>query len=385
MPARPIQDRVDLHADVPLAPRTTLGLGGPAHWLTDISHSGALLQALRWASVRRETVALLGGGSNVVVADAGFDGLVVHLGLRGVERERSGASVLVTAGAGEPWDPFVEATVEAGFAGLECLSGIPGTVGAAPIQNVGAYGREVAEVLEAVRVLDRESLEERTLGPDACGFGYRDSRFRRDPERFAVLSVTFRLTPDGPPAVRYPELERAVASAGRELTLAAVRETVLALRRSKSMVIEPEDPNRRSVGSFFVNPVLSAAEARRVAERAAVVGAVRDPSEVPRFPAGGGGAGDRTQDRTQEQTKDQTKLSAGWLIEAAGFAKGTRRGPVGISSRHALALVHHGGGTTAELLALAREIRDTVRERFGVTLRPEPVFLGFDRPDPLAG
>ncbi len=373
MDPSPIPRSVQLREDVPLAPRTTLGLGGPAHWLADVSRSGALIQALRWASVRREKVALLGGGSNMVVADAGFDGLVVHLGLRGLEHERSGGSVLVTAAAGEPWDPVVRSTVEAGLAGLECLSGIPGTVGAAPIQNVGAYGREVADVLEAVRVLDRKSLEERTLGRGECGFGYRDSRFRRDPERFAVLSVTFRLVPNGPPTVRYPELERAVASAGRELGLPAVRETVLALRRSKSMVIEPWDPNRRSVGSFFVNPVLPAAEARRVAERAAVVGAVRDPSEVPRFPVGGGAAG------------EQTKLSAGWLIEAAGFTKGTRRGTVGVSSRHALALVHHGGGTTSDLIALAREIRDTVRERFGVTLRPEPVFLGFARPDPLAG
>ncbi len=384
---------------MPLAPRTTLGLGGPARWLLEAERAEEVVAALRWAATERIDAVVLGGGSNVVVADAGVDALVIQLRLRGVERaqtregtgEGPGDRVRVTAAAGEPWDALVAATVADGLAGLECLSGIPGTVGAAPIQNVGAYGQEVADVLESVRVLDRhdlgdgKGLEVRTLPASACGFGYRDSRFRRHPGRFVVLAVTFLLTPGGAPVLRYPELARAVAGRGEEgdrseqgdearpPDLRRVREAVLALRRSKSMVLDPGDQNRRdqrSVGSFFVNPVVPAAEAARIAERAAALGVVDDPAAVPSFPAGG---------------EDERKLSAGWLIEAAGFRKGERRGPVGISSRHALALVHHGGGTTADLLALAREIRGRVHDRFGVRLRPEPVFLGSGEGDPLGG
>ena len=371
---------------VPLAPLTTLGLGGRARYFLEAPDGATLAAALGWARDEGLPAVLLAGGSNVVVADAGVDGLVVRMAQRGVRRDRAreaaetggdraaaesgsgGAAVeLWTVAAGEPWDPLVERAVAAGLAGIECLSGIPGTAGATPIQNVGAYGQEVSEVVESVRVLDRASLEERELAPAECAFGYRDSRFRREPERHAVLAVTFRLAPGGAAATRYPELERAVAATGEPPTLAAVRRTVLALRRAKSMVIEPGDDNRRSVGSFFVNPVLPAAEAEAVVARALAAGAARDPSEVPRFAAEEG----------------RVKLSAGWLIERAGFPKGTRRGAVGISSRHALALVHHGGGTTADLLALAREVRRAVRDRFGVTLRPEPVFLGFGEADPL--
>lgn len=362
-----------LRRDAPLAPLTTLDLGGPARYFLEARDDPSVVAALRWAREEGVEVTLLGGGSNVVVADAGVDGLVVRLALRGVERHRSTRSgpELWTVAAGEPWDPLVDRVVAEGLAGIECLSGIPGTAGATPIQNVGAYGQEVAEVVESVRVLDRASLEERTMAPEECGFAYRDSLFRRRPERFAVLAVTLRLERGGEPAVRYPELERAVSAAGEEPTLASVRRAVLALRRSKSMVVEPGDENRRSVGSFFVNPVLPAEEAEAVVERALAAGAAGDPSEVPRFEAG------------PEGSKRRIKLSAGWLVERAGFPKGTRRGPVGISSRHALALVHHGGGTAADLVALAREVRRGVRERFGVTLRPEPVFLGFGEGDPL--
>lgn len=358
---------------VPLAPLTSLGLGGPARWFLDATEPEEVREALARAAADGTPTVLLGGGSNVVVADEGVDALVVRLGLRGVSSRRDGDAVVVTAAAGEPWDPFVEAAVADRLAGVECLSGIPGTVGASPIQNVGAYGQEVSETVTEVRVLDLESFEERRLGPEECRFGYRDSRFRRNPGRFAVLGVTFRLLPGGEPAVRYPELERAVAETEGERggppgspSLVAVRETVLALRRSKSMVFDPDDENRRSVGSFFVNPVLTAAEAELVVERAVAAGAAEGPEDVPRY-----------------QTDDGVKLPAAWLIEAAGFEKGTRRGPVGISSRHSLALVHHGGGTTADLVALAREVRDGVRERFGVTLRPEPIFLGFGGGDPL--
>ncbi|HUP43675.1 MAG TPA: UDP-N-acetylmuramate dehydrogenase [Thermoanaerobaculia bacterium] len=378
---------------VALAPLTTLGLGGRARYFLEAPDGATLAAALGWARDEGLPAVLLAGGSNVVVADAGVDGLVVRMAQRGVRRDRAreaaeaggdraaaesgsggAAAELWTVAAGEPWDPLVERAVAAGLAGIECLSGIPGTAGATPIQNVGAYGQEVSQVIESVRVLDRSSLAERELAPEECAFGYRDSRFRHRPERHAVLAVTFRLAPGGAAATRYPELARAVAATGEPPTLAAVRRTVLALRRAKSMVIEPGDDNRRSVGSFFVNPVLPAAEAEAVVARALAAGAARDPTEVPRFAAGAGPAG----------PAGQVKLSAGWLIERAGFPKGTRRGAVGISSRHALALVHHGGGTTADLLALAREVRRAVRDRFGVTLRPEPVFLGFGEADPLS-
>jgi len=261
----------------------------------------------------------------------------------------------------------VSRAVAENLAGVECLSGIPGTVGATPVQNVGAYGQEVGEVVDSVRVLERATLRELTLGADECGFGYRTSRLRVEPDRFVVLAVTLRLVPGGAPLLGYPELERAVAEGDSARTLAGVRQAVLDLRRAKSMVLDPADPNRRSAGSFFVNPVVGPEQAEEVVRRALALEIVRAPDEVPRFLADGG----------------RTKLSAAWLIERAGFARGYRRGAVGLSSRHALALVHHGGGSTAELVALARDIRSAVEARWGVRLAPEPVFLGFPPGDPL--
>jgi UDP-N-acetylmuramate dehydrogenase len=255
---------------------------------------------------------------------------------------------------------------------LECLSGIPGRVGATPIQNVGAYGQEVGEHLHHVRVVDRESLEVRTLSPDECELGYRDSVFKRQPDRYVVTEVGFALVPDGAPTVRYTELERALIGAPDASSLATVRDAVLALRRKKSMVIDEDDPNRRSAGSFFTNPIVSASIADRLVERAVADGLVPRAADVPRWEAAP--APDGT---------PRTKLAAGWLIERAGIAKGTRAGSVGISSKHALALVHHGGGTASELLTLARRVRDAVRDRFGVTITPEPTLWGF-AVDPLS-
>ena len=341
---------------VPLAPFTTLELGGPARHFVQAADEGAVVEALRWADARKLPVALLGGGSNLVVSDAGFDGLVVRIATRGVRFETSPGDATVTAAAGEPWDTLVAESVGRGLGGVECLSGIPGLVGATPIQNVGAYGQEVAETIRSVRVLERGSWQTRELSPAACGFGYRDSNFKREPGRFVVLAVTFGLRPGAAPALRYRELADSLAGAGKApATLADARAAVLALRAKKSMLVTPRDPNRRSVGSFFMNPILAAEEADAVAARAGDEGA-----RMPRWPASDG----------------RIKLSAGWLIERAGIARGLRRGPVGVSSAHALALVHHGGGTTAALLALAREIQEAVRKRFDVTLVPEPNFLG---------
>ena len=349
-------DGLDILEDIPLAPRTTLELGGPARFYLAARDEATVGRALAWAAKRGIRVAILGGGSNLVVGDAGFDGLVVEMAQRGaVDRKESG-HVAVTAAAGEGWDELVQRTVDAGLAGLECLSGIPGRVGASPIQNVGAYGQEVSETIRAVRVLDRRSLEVLDRSPRECAFAYRDSAFKREPDRFVVLAVTFALRPGGAPAVRYAELQRALADTPAP-SLAAVRDTVIALRRQKSMVIDPADANRRSAGSFFTNPIVSTEDAERVVRVALDEGLVAQPEDVPRWPTDDG----------------RVKLAAGWLIERAGVQKGERHGPVGISTRHALALVHHGGGTTAALLALAEAVAQKVRARFDVALEREPV------------
>lgn len=335
-------------ARVALAPCSTLELGGDAEHFVEAEDEATIVEALRWAAERGAPVTILGGGSNVVIADEGVRGLVIRIATRGIEIDPASGRVVVAAG--EPWDPIVALAVGEGLAGIECLSGIPGLAGATPIQNVGAYGQEVAETIESVRVLDRTTFEVGTLTPEACDFAYRDSRFKRHPDRFVVLGVTFALRPRGAPAVRYAELQRALA--GEVVpTLARVRDTVIALRRAKSMGIDPDDENRRSVGSFFTNPIVDADTAARV------LGVHPD---APHWPAAEG----------------RTKLAAGWLIERAGIRRGERAGTVGVSSRHALALVHHGGGRTADLLQLAARIRAAVRDAFGITLVPEPVFLG---------
>jgi UDP-N-acetylmuramate dehydrogenase len=346
-------------SDVPLAPFTTLELGGPARFFVEATDEGTVVEALRWARERAVPVFVLGGGSNLVVGDGGFDGLVLRVVPRGVRFSGAGDLALVEVSAGEPWDAVVAQTVARGCAGLECLSGIPGLAGATPIQNVGAYGQDVAETVRAVRALDRQSGAVVELPPAACGFSYRDSAFKRAPDRYVVLAVSFALRAGAPPALRYQEL-REVLAAVPAPSLAETRTAVLTLRRRKSMVIDAHDPNRRSVGSFFTNPVVPRAQGERLIERAVAQGLVARREDVPLFAAADGAM----------------KVAAGWLIERSGMHKGLRRGPVGISSNHALALVHHGGAATADLLALAREVRDAVEGRFGIRLVPEPTLLG---------
>ena len=358
-----------LQSDVPLAPLTSLELGGPAGSLVTIADVRDAVEAVRWARRRRQPVTVLGGGSNVVVADAGVSGLVLNVALGGLDYRHEGGAVFVTAGAGEVWDDVVAESTARGLAGIECLSGVPGLVGATPIQNVGAYGQEVGDVVESVRVLDLETLEDHGLSAAECRFAYRDSVFRRNPGRWLVLEVTFRLRPAGAPTLAYGDLQRALASRDAMPTVAEVREAVLDLRRSKSMVLDPKDPNRRSVGSFFVNPVMAIDDLAGADRCGRASGVLIGGDEVPTFEIGEG----------------FVKVPAGWLIEKAGFRKGMRRGRVGISSAHALALVHYGGGTAGDLIALAREIRDGVRRAFGIDLRPEPVFLGFSTGNPLDG
>ena len=346
---------------VPLAPLTTFELGGPARRFVEVADEPALIEALADAHARGDEVLVLGGGSNLVVADAGFPGTVVRLVLRGIASRERGELVQIDVAAGEPWEPFVARCVEAGLAGVECLSGIPGLVGATPIQNVGAYGQEVADTIATVRTVHRASGAVRERTADECRFAYRHSAFKDVEARDEVVTrVTFVLARGGAASVRYPELARALQDRGGASSLAAVRDVVLAIRRGKSMLLDPADPNRRSAGSFFTNPIVTPQDADAIAARGVDLG------PMPRFPNG-----------------DRVKLSAGWLMERAGFARGTRRGAVGISSHHALALVHHGGATSAALLDLAVEIVNAVHARFGVRLRPEPVLIGFAADHPL--
>jgi UDP-N-acetylmuramate dehydrogenase len=360
--------RPPLQENVPLAPLTTIGLGGPARHFADAGSVEACRAALAWARDAGVAVHLMGGGSNVVFADDGFRGLVLRVGCRGRAFRPAGrGTVLAEAAAGEEWDDFVRECVGRGLGGLECLSGIPGRAGAAPIQNVGAYGQEVGETIERVCAIDRRTLKDVEFTGSACGFRYRGSRFKGpDRGRYAITSVAFRLPSGARPRVRYADLERELESrgappaslpAGRE-GLDAVREAVLAVRRRKSMLLDPADPDARSVGSFFENPVLGLEAFRALEARWREGGGTE---AVPSFEAEGAGG--------------SRKVAAAWLIEQAGFPKGLRRGGVGISSRHALALVN-AGGTARELMALAEEIRAGVWRRFGVALELEPDVVG---------
>jgi UDP-N-acetylmuramate dehydrogenase len=328
-----------------LADLTTLRLGGPAARLVEARSEEALVEAVADADRAGRPLLLLAGGSNVVVADEGFPGDVVRVLTRGIARD--GATLDVAAG--EPWDPFVARCVGAGLAGVEALSGIPGSVGATPIQNVGAYGQDVRETIAAVRILDRRSGEVGELAAADCGFTYRSSAFKRDPSRWVVLSVRFVLQERAAAPARYAELARAV---GDEAPLDEIRAAVLSLRREKGMVLDPADHDTWSAGSFFTNPILDVAAFAPLAARGA-----------PSWPEPDG----------------RVKTSAAWLIEHAGFSRG-HGDPAGIalSTKHVLALTNRGAGTTAQLVALAREIAAGVREAFGVDLHPEPVFAGHE-------
>ena len=401
-----------------LAGYTTLGLGGPAARFIEAGSDDQVIASVREADLSGEPVLVLGGGSNLVVADEGFPGTVVHMATRGVEVRsgRDGAAVAVAAG--EDWDSLVEFCVEEGLSGLECLSGIPGLTGATPIQNVGAYGQEVAETIVTVRAYDRLLDRPVELANADCGFGYRTSAFKRRTEagpragltragltgagltgagltgagltgagltgagmtraapsraamspaaatgRFVVLGVTFRLAPDPLSApVRYAELARVLGvGEGGRVPLGEARSAVLALRRGKGMVLDPGDPDTRSAGSFFTNPVLDRRQFAEVERRAAAMsGRPGQEVSVPHFAAADG----------------QVKVPAAWLIEHAGFAKGyPADGSARISSKHTLALTNPGGASTASLVALAREIRNGVRQAFGVELVSEPVLVG---------
>jgi UDP-N-acetylmuramate dehydrogenase len=346
---------IEPRARVPLAPLSTLGVGGDAAWFARAGTAGDVAAAHRWCADRKTPLFVLGGGSNLVIADGGIDGLVVQMALRGVEFVNDGHDTIVHAGAGEAWDDVVAATVARGLAGFECLSGIPGSVGGTPIQNVGAYGQDVSNTLQEVTVFDRHTGQ--TLGMSAadCRFGYRMSRFKSDDAgRFVVCDVTFRLRP-GPPTVTYPDVIAHLEKAGAgSPDVAAVRDAVLAIRRRKGMVLDASDPDTRSVGSFFMNPVVRAGDHARLASSSG--------GPAPGFVLPGG----------------DVKVPAAWLIERAGFARGHASGAVGLSSKHPLAIINRGGATARDVLDFAGRIKRQVADRFGILLRPEPVFAGFE-------
>ncbi len=350
-----------LQRDVPLAPLTTLRLGGHAARVATIRDETELLEALSEAEGAGREVFVLGGGSNVVVSDEGFPGLILCMASVGIEVSRRGGHVRLEVAAGENWDALVTRAVDEGWSGVECLAGIPGRVGATPIQNVGAYGQEVRETVASVRAFDRAARSFVDLDAKDCGFAYRTSRFRGN-DRYVIVRVTFDLEVRSESApLRYAEIARTLGvHEGERAPSREVRSAALALRREKGMLLDPEDPDSVSVGSFFVNPTLTPLELDALEKRASAGGLLRAGEAVPRFAADGG----------------LFKVPAGWLVERAGFRKGYRRGPVGVSAKHALALVHHGQGTTRELLELAREIQQGVRRSFGTELHPEPILLG---------
>jgi UDP-N-acetylmuramate dehydrogenase len=359
MHSAPQQFEDSIRINVPLAPMTTLGIGGPARYLADIASTEDLKAGVEWARSRGVSLFVLGGGSNIVVADSGFSGLVLRMDIRGVEIRVEGAEVTITAGAGEEWDALVARSVTAGWAGFECMSGIPGRVGATPIQNVGAYGQETSETLTSVEALDLESAHVVHLNSRDCEFGYRTSRFKtRDRDRFIITRVTYSLRAGGKAAVRYKELQQHLGENGlNDPSLGEVREAVLTLRRRKAMVIDPHDVDSRSVGSFFVNPIVSLDELEHLKEKLGE----RNSSDLPVFPVSEG----------------SVKLSAAWLIERAGIHRGYIYGNVGISTKHALAIVNRGGGTAREVVELKELIQKRVLDLFEIRLTTEPVFIGF--------
>ena len=334
--------------NIPLAPLTTFKVGGPARFFVKAETGEQVVEAFEYAAQRGLEVFVLGGGSNILVSDAGFDGLVIQIASKGrVIYFEDQKVVRIAVKAGEDWDAFVEYCVSQDLAGIECLSGIPGSIGGTPVQNVGAYGQEVSETIVSVKCFDRHAGNIVELSNGDCGFAYRKSIFNSTERgRYVVLEVRFELKKKAGPKVEYKDLKEIFAD--REPTLSEARSGVLGIRRAKSMVIDASDPNSRSAGSFFKNPIVAAAEAERF-------------ENAPSFPAGDG----------------FVKIPAAWLIEQAGFQKGFRLGNAGISANHSLALVNFGGAKAAEIVELKNVIQAAIKDKFGIELQPEPIFVGF--------
>ena len=349
--------RMEILENVPLAPFTTLRIGGPARFFVEAQTEEQARDAVIWAREHQQPLFILGGGSNLVVSDEGWPGLVLRVVIADTETQRSRNETVYVAGAGAEWDQFVARTVADGCAGVECLSGIPGSIGGTPVQNVGAYGQEVSETIVGVDVLDLVSLERLQLQNVDCGFAYRASRFNTtDRGGYLILRVAFSLRRGGAACLRYPDLLTKFAERATPPSLAEVREAVLNIRRSKAMLVEELDPDSRSAGSFFKNPLVSLAAYEAITERCG-----RKGVRVPGF----------------AQPDGRMKLPAAWLVEHSGIAKGFQLGPVAVSTKHALALVNRGGATAADLLRLKELIQAKVSENFELELETEPVFVGF--------
>jgi UDP-N-acetylmuramate dehydrogenase len=343
---------VEIQENVLLGPMTTFGIGGRARFFVEVKTEDDVVEAMSWAKERGLPMFVLGGGSNLLVRDEGFAGLVVKMGVMGVQQDKPWSPDF-WVGAGESWDGFVDTAIEANCAGIECLAGIPGSVGGTPVQNVGAYGQEVSETIWQVRVFDRETMEFRWMDHHECGFRYRESVFNTTAKgRYVVTAVVFLLR-YGPPTLTYVELQKRFEGRWIKPKLREVADAVREIRRGKGMLIVEGDPDCRSAGSFFKNPVVGIDVLEKIQAAAGGI-------EVPHWFAGTG----------------KVKIPAAWLLEKAGFVKGYGEGRVGISSRHTLAVVNRGGATFADVERMEGEIVRVVRERFGVGLVREPVVLG---------
>jgi UDP-N-acetylmuramate dehydrogenase len=343
--------------NVYLAPLTTLKVGGPARYFMQPKSATEVAEAVNFARARNLPLFVLGGGSNVVISDAGWPGLILKPAISGIDERTENGKAIFEVGAGEEWDRFVARAVAKNCAGVECLSGIPGSVGGTPIQNVGAYGQEVSETIESVMAFDLQDGQVRELCAEACGFQYRASIFNTSERgRFIVLRVTYSLTPGGKPRIEYADLKKHFAGFQNVPSLASTREAVRRIRATKAMLITPGDEDCLSAGSFFKNPILTAGQYEDLTRRAAVRGL-----QVPSYPA----------------LDAQRKVSAAWLVEHSGFSKGYRSGAAGISRKHALAIVNRGEATAADIVDLKDHIQQRVEELWGIQLEAEPVFVGF--------
>ena len=341
---------MQLKENVPLAPLTTFRIGGPARWYAEATTEDEIVEAVAFAHEQEIPLFVLGGGSNLLISDAGFPGLVLHIALRGIERRPDGTFV---AAAGEDWDQFVSTAVQANYGGIECLAGIPGSVGGTPVQNVGAYGQEVSQTIVSVRALDLRSNEFVDLPTELCGFEYRRSIFNSTQRgKHIVSGVTYKLVNNAESMINYADLKRHFQEWEGRPSLAEVAAAVREIRRGKGMLLVEGDPDCSSAGSFFKNPVVPEEVFARIANES--------DAPVPHYEAG----------------PHMTKIPAAWLLEHAGFPKGYALGRAGISSRHTLALINRGGASAEDVIALRDKILDAVESRFGIRLEPEPVFVG---------
>jgi UDP-N-acetylmuramate dehydrogenase len=346
-----------IRENVPLAPLTTMQVGGPSRYFAEARSAAEAVEAVQFARAKNLPLFVLGGGSNLIVSDQGWPGLTLKVAISGVQERREKGKTLFRVGAGEEWDRFVAHAVARDCAGVECLSGIPGSVGGTPVQNVGAYGQEVSETIESILASDLKRSQIRELSNQDCGFSYRSSVFNTsERERFIILEVTYALAPGSSPHMEYADLKKYFAGRSSLPTLAETRDAVLKIRASKGMLIIPGDPDCRSAGSFFKNPVLTSEQYGEISSRATSGGL-----QIPSYPA----------------LAAQHKVSAAWLVEHSGFRKGYVAGRAGISSKHALAIVNLGGATAADILRLKADIQERVQKTWGIELQPEPGLVGF--------